>query len=408
MAEPLERAASKLLADLIQIFPVVIVNGPRRTGKSTLVRKLAPTAGWPYRSLDDLPNRTLALEHPDQFASAHIPAVIDEVQRAPDLLIAVKSVVDRAIPPEAGQFVLTGSVDLLQHPAITESLAGRAGYIRLGPLTRRERHGIPGFGRWSMFFDDKPNAWVAALGREPGPKEAWRTAAELGGLPPVALARSAEERLRVLDAYVATYIETDLRDLAQIDQLPDFRRLMRGAALRTGNLLNIAELARDIQVPATTVTRWLRLLEVSYLLHRVEAFTVNRTSRLLKTPKLFWADTALALFVAGAPQPTGAHLENLVLADLLVWREFLSPRPTIMHWRAANGREVDFVVERGNRVLAVEVKATTKPSPRDWKNLLSFIDEYSDLAVGALLLHDGDDTVMLTDRLLATPWWTVL
>jgi uncharacterized protein len=402
------RVADALLSEYLALFPIVVVTGARRTGKSTLVRGHADAQAWPYRSLDELDLRLAAEAAPQEFASAAVPGVIDEVQRVPAVVLAIKAIVDRARDAAPGRFILTGSANLLSHPDVGDSLAGRAGYLRLGPLTRQERLGIPSAGRWSELFDRPAAEWAGMLREGDAAPEDWRAAVRLGGLPQVVRAGSDAARARLLLGYVDTYLERDLRDLSQVDQLPDFRRVMRAAALRTGGLLNVAELARDVGVPATTVKRWLDLLEISYLVVRVEAWTTNRTSRLMKSPKLYWCDTALGLFVADAPEPAGAHLENLVLSDLLVWRELYAPRPGVFHWRATSGREVDFVLERQNRVLPVEVKATTRPVPADWKHLRAFLDEYGDLAIGALLLHCGDEVMPVADRIVAAPWWRVL
>lgn len=404
----LPRAAARNLEALLQSFPVVVVSGPRRVGKSTLVRTAKPTSQWTYRSLDDLDNLERARAAPEQFVGSVVPAVIDEVQRAPDLVLAIKALVDRSLDPSPGQFVLTGSTDLLNDPRISDSLAGRAGYLRLGPLTRSELGGNASAGCWSEFFRVAADDWVGLLRTRDASPARWQAAVAAGGLPQVVRARDAQERARILLAYVDTYLERDLRDLAQIADLADFRRFMRGTALRTGNLANIAELARDLSLSATTVGRWLNLLQVSFLVARVEAFARNRTSRLIKSPKLYWCDPALGLFLSGNDEPGGAFLENLILADLLVWRELHAPRPDVMHWRATSGREVDFVIERANRLLAVEVKATGKPKPNDWRHLRAFMDEYGEDVVGGLLLHAGEETFAAATGIVAVPWWRVL
>lgn len=403
----LPRAASSVLRALLRTFPVVVVSGARRTGKTTLVRTTHPTRDWPYRSLDELDHRLRAQTDPYAFVELATPAVID-VQRAPGIVLAIKALVDRAIDPAPGQLVLTGSIDLLSDPHVADSLAGRAGYLRLGPLTRREQKAAPETGCWSALFDAPHAEWPELIRRRSGEPEDWRAAVRRGGLPQVVRAESDGERARVLLGYVDTYLERDLREQAQIADLHDFRRMMRGAALRTGNVLNVTELARDIAVPSTTVHRWLNLLETAFLLSRVESFARNRTSRLIKSPKLYWHDTALGLFLAQESEPRGAHLENLVLADLLVWRELLAPRPGVFHWRATNGREVDFVLERNNRVIAVEIKATARPVPDDWRNLRAFLAEYADESVGGLLLHSGGETFRAGDGIVAAPWWSVL
>ena len=402
------RAAEAVLDHYLELFPVVVVSGARRTGKTTLVRTNETTSRWRYRSLDELDERLRADSSPAAFAATDRPAVLDEVQRVPELVLAIKAIVDRDVDPQPGQFVLTGSVDLLGDPRIADSLAGRAGYLRVGPLARQERLGLPTAGRWSVFFESRAADWVSRLRTESSIREDWRTAVRLGGLPQVVRARSDADRALLLRAYVDTYVERDLRDLAQVDQLPDFRRVMRAAALRTGNLLNVAELARDVQVAPTTVNRWLNLLETSFLLVRLEAWTRNRTSRLMKSPKLFWTDSALGLFLAEEAEPSGAHLENLILADLVAWREPHAPRPGVFHWRATSGREVDFVLERGHEVVAVVVKATTRPAPHDWKHLSAFIEEYGDGVRGGVLLHCGSEIIPVADRIVAVPWWVVV
>jgi hypothetical protein len=162
--------------------------------------------------------------------------------------------------------------------------------------------------------------------------------------------------------------ERDLQDLASISALPDFRRLMQAACLRLGQLLNQTELGRDVGLPQPTVHRWLNLLETSYLLVRLPAYAVNRTKRLVKSPRIFWGDTGVALHL-GATAPAGAHLENLVLHDLLAWRDAQVDRVELAYWRTTIGEEVDFVIEVGGTLLPIEVKATSKPRLADCAHL---------------------------------------
>jgi len=206
---------------------------------------------------------------------------------------------------------------------------------------------------------------------------------------------------------VQTYLERDLQALRAVENLADFRRLMRAACLRVGALLNQTELGRDVGIAQPQVHRFLNLMEASYQAIRLPAFSVNRTRRLIKAPKLYWSDTALAQHLAGEAEPRGAHLENLVLMDLLAWRDVQPRRPEVLYWRTATGLEVDFVIETPRRLLPVEVKAAGRLAPSDARGLEAFLGEYPDLADGALLLHDGADTFPLTRRVLAVPWWKV-
>jgi predicted AAA+ superfamily ATPase len=210
------------------------------------------------------------------------------------------------------------------------------------------------------------------------------------------------------EGYVRTYLERDLQDISTIAALPDFRRLMRAACLRLGQLVNQTELGRDVALPQPTVHRYLNLLETAYLLVRVPAYAVNRTKRLIKTPKLYWADAGLALHLAGDAAPSGAHLENLVLHDLMCWRDARTERAELLYWRTAAGEEVDFVIETGGRLLPVEVKATARPRIKDAAHLHSFRSEYGSRARAGLLLHTGSTTEWLTSDVLAAPWWRVL
>ena len=154
--------------------------------------------------------------------------------------------------------------------------------------------------------------------------------------------------------------------------------------------------------------RYLNLLETSFQTLRLPAYAVNRTKRLVKSPKLYWADPALALWLGGAGAPTGEHLENLILMDLVIWRDCQTPAPELLYWRTTTDREVDFVVESKDRLLAIEVKASATPRIRDIAGLRLFQAEYADRFAGGLLLHTGDVTQWLADGILAVPWWRVI
>ena len=192
-----------------------------------------------------------------------------------------------------------------------------------------------------------------------------------------------------------------------ISVLFDFCRLMQAACLRLGQLLNQTELGRDVGLPQPTVHRWLNLLETSYLLVRLPAYAVNRTKRLVKSPKLFWGDTGVALHL-GATAPAGAHLENLVLHDLCAWRDARVDRVELAYWRTTIGEEVDFVIEAGGKLLPIEVKATSKPRLADCAHLRTFRQEYGRKSRAGLLLHTGRTVEWLAPDVLAVPWWRVL
>ena len=341
---------------------------------------------------------------------ARAPAlVLDEVQRARDLLIAVKRAVDQDPVRTPGRFVLTGSANLLMLERMGDTLAGRAAYVTLWPFTRRERLGFGRPGAWSELLAEPFAKWRDILAAQMAPAESWQTAVHLGGLPvPSRELADDEQRAIWFSGYVQTYLERDLQALRAVENLADFRRLMRAACLRIGGLLNQTELGRDVGIVQPQVHRFLKLMEASYQAIRLPAFAVNRTRRLIKAPKLYWSDTALALFLSGEREPRGAHLENLVLVDLLAWRDAQARRPEVLYWRTATGVEVDLVVETPARLLPVEVKAASRVTPDDAKGLEAFLDEYRDRADGALLLHGGEEVFPLTRRVLAVPWWPLI
>jgi predicted AAA+ superfamily ATPase len=373
-----------------------------------LVRYHPRTTARPYFTLDDSATLLAAQADRQAFVRSEPEMTIDEVQRDPALILAIKTLIDAQHPPRNGQFALTGSANLLMMKQVGDSLAGRAYYLRLWPLARREQLGFGTAGIWTRFFEVPPADWLDLVRAEPTPAEDWSDAVRRGGFPAAVLEqRDDEARSLWFDGYVATYLERDLRDLQAVSSLQNFQALMQAAALRIGNLLNYAELARDVRLPASTVQQYMNLLETSHQAVRLPPYSKNRTTRLIKTPKLYWNDTGLALHLGGGA-PAGAHFENYILHDLLVWRDTETPRPEITYWRTAAGAEVDFVVERRRALLAVEVKATAMPGTSDAAHLRRFCEDAGDQIRGALVLHGGERAYWLSERVLAAPWWMVM
>ena len=401
----LPRLAAPTLGDRLDVMPAVVVTGARQTGKSTLAQQLAP-GNRRFLSLDDLDVVDAARRDPETLLGGSQPVTLDEVQREPNLLHAVKRSIDRQRQP--GKFLLTGSANLFLMRRVSESLAGRASYLTLWPMTRREQRGLGRGGIWEHLLNAPDHEWLDLVDAQPDEPEDWRTLARRGGFPSSAVhLETAQERAVWFDGYVRTYLERDLQDLSSISALPDFRRLMRAACLRMGQLVNQAELGRDVALPQPTVRRYLNLLETSYLLVRLPPYAVNRTKRLIKSPKLYWGDTGVAMHLTQEEEPRGAHLENLVLHDLLTWRDARLERAEILYWRTAIGEEVDFVIEAGDRLLPIEVKATRRPRLRDVANLRTFRAEYGCRAKTGLLLHGGTTVEWLAPDVLAAPWWKI-
>ncbi len=406
MNDPLPRLIVDSLSKHLDVMPAVIVSGARQTGKSTLAQHLTP-GPRKYFTLDDIEVLEVASEDPEALVGGRIPITLDEVQREPNLLLSIKREIDRERSP--GRFLLTGSANLLLMQRVSETLAGRASYINLWPMTRREQLGLAACGAWEILIGESEDRWMDILSGQSTPSEDWSRLARRGGFPTPALElKEDHERSVWFDGYVKTYLERDLQHLSAISALPDFRRLMRAACLRMGQLVNQTDMGRDVGLPQSTVHRYLNLLETSYLLVRLPAFSVNRTKRLVKSPKLYWSDTGLAMHIAQVPEPSGPHLENLVLCDLLAWRDGRMDQADVFYWRTTTGEEVDFVIEVGQKLLPIEVKATSKPRLSDTKHLRTFREEYGDRVLPGILLHTGTTLDWITADVLACPWWRLL
>src|SRR5688572_26338875 len=244
--DTLPRLVESALAERMRVMPAVVVTGARQTGKSTLAAERVSGARR-YATLDDLDVLDAARRDPEALVGGSGAVTLDEVQREPGLLAAVKRAIDRDRTP--GRFLLTGSANLLLMRQVSESLAGRASYLTLWPMTRREQRGLGRGGRWEEILATPDADWRDLLATAAESADDWRALARRGGFPTPALALTAEDRRIWFDGYVRTYLERDLQDLSSIGALPDFRRVMRAACLRLGQLVNQAELGRDVALP---------------------------------------------------------------------------------------------------------------------------------------------------------------
>lgn len=385
--------------------PIVVLTGARQVGKSTLLRRAEPFSRWRYHTMDDFEVLQQVRENPAALWAGVTEVVLDEVQKAPELLPAVKRVVDEH--PGRYRFVLSGSANLLLMGKVSESLAGRAVYLTLDPLTLGEIHQQPPpalladilAGRWPEegMLPEAPSDLLPLLLR--------------GFMPALLSLPAAEAHLQWWEGYVATYLERDLRQMSQVESLLDFRRVMVLLALRTGQLLNQSEIARDAGLSQPTIHRYLNLLEATHLFERVPPYLGNRTTRLLKSPRGFWADVGLAVFLAGyygsddlaGARELGSFFETFIYQHLRVAVSLLTPRGRLYFWRTHAGDEVDFVIEYGRRVVGVEVKMTDAPGYRHMSGLVKFLNEHPH-AVGGILVHGGRAIRRLDEKIIAVPW----
>jgi predicted AAA+ superfamily ATPase len=305
------------------------------------------------------------------------------------------------------RFILSGSANLLLMKQVSESLAGRAVYYILDPMTVGEAEERPQPDLLSRCLGGEwPDDQIISLA-PPDPVDIILR----GLMPPLVSMTSPQSWVRWWEGYVATYLERDLWQISQVDSLVDFRRVMEFAALRSSQLLNQSEIARDAQMSQATVHRYLNILETTHLFERLPAFKTSRTTRLVKAPKVFWNDPGLAAFLSGyfdadslqSAREYSAYFETLIYHHLRVLIRLLVPTGRLYFWRRRDGVEVDFVVEHGRRVLAVEVQRTYKLAFRDTRGLQKFLELHPE-AVGGLLVYSGNEIRRMGEKILAVPW----
>lgn len=384
--------------------PVTMVIGPRQSGKSTLVEAaIEQVDDSRYVSLDRGLNLAAAREDPAAFVSGSAETLaIDEVQRVPDLLLEIKASVDADRRP--GRFLLTGSADVLALPRVAETLAGRMEVLRLWPLSQGEIE-----GRRETFLDALLHGDPEALasGAPATNREELSARISAGGFPE-AVARDGQRRSRWFDSYLDTMLQREVRELANVAGLSELPRLMLLLAARATGLLNYADIARDLGLPQTTLKRYIALLENAFLVRAIPAWFRNIGKRLVKSPKLILTDTGLLAHLlgggAGLERSFGAALENFVLMELVKQASVHPDRPAVFHYRTAQGREVDAVIERrGGPVCAVEVKAAGRLTSRDTAGLRGLAEDLGDEFGVGVVLHAGNEAARLAPKIWALP-----
>lgn len=386
-------------------MPVVVVTGMRQSGKTTLVRDLVPGRGRAYRSFDDYGILAQANENPESlFADA--PITFDEAQRVPEIFLSIKRSVDSS--RKNGSFLLTGSTNILLLKSVADSLAGRAVYLELMPFCPAEfvsDAAMPGLIDRLFEPDFSSREW-------PGAAPHWQPWLLKGGFYSSVTAASSEDRDFWFTGYVQAYLERDLRHISQIDQLPDFQKVMRFAALRTGRLINQSEIARDAAIPQPTCHRYLNLLEAGYQLSRLPVYAVNQTKSLIKAKKLFWNDCGLAAWLAGLRSPRdiaqrpdrGLWFEQALFQTFHAWIAMDPLRRKAYYWRDNKGQEVDLIIEKDDRVVAFEIKASSTVAPADAKNLNAFaasLGRRRDRLARTIVLYGGASNRTLGDNCIA-------
>lgn len=390
-------------------FQAIVLTGARQVGKSTMLQNEFPE--FTYITLDDFDALDGISNDPRLAWRDSDLIIIDEAQKLPALFSAVKFAADKY---KNKRFILSGSSNLLLMKNVAESLAGRALYFDMLPMTYGEIEGVMKpenfLSLWNPDFNPAAagpaNALTAVPPASPVPYVL------KGFMPSMLKFSERNDELLWLDGYVRTYLERDLRELSQVDSLVDFRKLMKSLALRTANILNQASVASDSGLSHTTAHRYIKLLEISNIIKLIGGFFNSRGKRIIKSPKIFFTDPGLSVFLSGyidieslsKAREIGAFFETMVFLHLKSLCESMEPAASVYYWRTASGKEIDFVIEHGRRLMAVEVKLTQSPKTSDIKNLLSFMDDYPETITG-VLVHAGTDVRRLHSKVICVPWW---
>lgn len=408
------RHIAPLLADALSDTPVVVINGARQSGKSTLAQSLTVAGATPrrYLTLDDSAILNAAKSDPAGFINGlQGPVTLDEVQRAPELFLPIKAAVDRDRQP--GRFLLTGSADVMLLPGMADSLAGRMEVLSLWPLSCAEIADSASINRAdALFLGD----W-SMLNIPPCERQVLVDHLLAGGFPDAVTRTSASRRTAWFDAYVQAVLQHDVRDLAHIEQLTEIPNLLHLLATRSASLLNFAELSRTAGIAQSTLKRYFALLEMLFLVVRLPSWERNPGKRLVKAPKVFLPDSGLlchfmaatsAAWVAKPGLPGGA-VETFVLAELLKHVAFSSLRLSLWHYRTLSNIEVDFVLEnRLGQITCIEVKASATVDSKDFKGLRHLQETEGRIFQRGIVLYAGREVVPFGDNLWAVPlsvWW---
>ncbi|MBW2030014.1 MAG: ATP-binding protein [Deltaproteobacteria bacterium] len=399
----IKRSLEPVLKKAVSEFPAVVLTGPRQSGKTTLLQHLFARR-YRYVSLELSDIRASAEEDPRTFLEMHAPPVIfDEVQYAPDLLPYVKEKID-SDRHKSGQFLLSGSQNLLLMENVTESLAGRAAILRLFPLSRREAEGRPQLALpWESKRRPSTRKVLAYL-------DLWKSLLR-GGYPELVASPRRDANLWYA-SYIQTYLERDVRRLRQVGDLSQFQSFLQAVAARTAQLLNLTDVARDLGIAVNTTKAWLSLLEATHQVIVLRPYFANVGKRLVKTPKVYFNDVGTLCFLAGLKDPKhaasgpmgGAIMETAVVSEIVKALTHRGIRSNVFFWRTMAGTEVDFVVETGGKIVPIEVKLSATPRPAMASAINTFQKDFGDRAMPGYVVHPGDIMLPLGPGVTALPF----
>ena len=381
-----------------------MINGARQTGKSTLMKGLFPSNSPVYVTLDDMHTLGLARSSPQAFIES-LPerVILDEIQRVPELILPIKLSVDRNRKP--GRFFITGSANVLSLPKVTESLAGRIEIHTLWPLSQGEIRGKrEGFVDALFSAEKLPTVSTVTISDV-------LNLASIGGYPDVQT-RASDRRTYWFESYISSLMDRDVRDLSNIEQLTALPNLLELIASRSGALLNNSDLSRSLELPLTTLKRYLTLLELLFLVVPARPWFGNFGKRLIKVPKMYLNDTGLLCHLLGTDVAAistngkllGAIFENFVFMELLKQLTWSQTRAKLFHFRTVNGQEVDFVLEAADgRIVGIECKASSTVKADTFKGLKALKELVGNKFHRGIVLYTGSIVLGFAEDMQAMP-----
>ena len=406
-----KRNIEEKLKFLLKSAPVVLLQGARQSGKSTLVKQIASELHYHYINLDDNRYLSQAVKNPQDFiVNLETPAIIDEVQRVPEIFLPIKLVVDDNRQP--GKFLLTGSAQVLTLPGLADSLTGRMQLITLYPLSQGELLGVKDTFLDYIFRRQKPEQIEKNY---PSKQEIFQRALK-GGFPEVIQYKSAEQRQNWFESYITTLVQRDIKELADIDKLVDIPEILVYLASRLTGLLNISDLSSTSGISQTSLHRYLALLQALFIYQPLRPWASRLSKRLSKSAKVFFNDSGLTSYLLSLTDPkfaltspyAGSILENFVFAELSKQITWCKSSYSLSHFRTHKGIEVDFVVEKRplqaeNSMIGIEIKAASSVGYDDFKGLRYLQNNFEKQFYRGIVLYCGDKIIPFGKNMWCMP-----
>jgi uncharacterized protein len=404
MARYIRRSIEPILQSAVKEFPAVVITGPRQSGKTTLLKHLFGDK-FQYVSLEPPDIRVVAQTDPRGFLEHYSsPVILDEAQYAPELFFYIKEKID-GNRRQAGQYILTGSQNILLSEKISESLAGRAAILKLMPLSRKELIGHPNEGLpWQKSIKaTKPRKSISS-------KILWESI--LRGSYPELCENQKRDRELWYASYVQTYLERDIRSLRHVGDLTQFQLFLRALAARSAQLIDISHLSRDLGVTVNTVKAWISVLEATYQIVIVRPYYANIGKRLVKTPKIYFTDVGMLCYLTGIHDIehatkgplSGAIMETVVFSEIFKTLLHQGKEPQIYFWRTSSGEEVDFLVFEGQRMVPIEVKLSSTPRTEMISSIVRLRTQLGESCDAGYLIHSGNIKLPLGHGVIALPF----